>query len=273
VGRLEQGPTRGRLERIELVVGVISAVIGLATAIFGLPGDLETALGRGDLEKTELEQKRIELRAVAPRLNVSYLFLSGDLALAVLDGTPRRTKPPTSKEAISLLSYPTISNEILNMPVRSADGCKIGHTTTSSVVFLVIENRGKRDATEITVNADQVQLAAPVRVDQALGGGNDYVVELRGAARSTTSVTFTIPRPLAPSGGVRVPLWTSATPQDRSNPWCIVSPAALIPTSVAFVDPVLDASTTMNVRRIISPQSELDHGIEAGVPNDPPPPP
>jgi hypothetical protein len=100
-----------KLEFLGAVIGVISGVIGLVAAIVGLPDGVANAMGRDHAsKKTELEirEKRTQLATAAPHLDVSYLFLSTDLAQMYLE-----EDPPTSKEARTLLSFPTVRNEIL----------------------------------------------------------------------------------------------------------------------------------------------------------------
>jgi hypothetical protein len=260
---LTQTSTKGRPERISLWVGIFSGVIGLISGIFGLPGPLENALGRGDLKKLELQQKQAALRDAAPRLDVSYLFLHGDHALL------RMNKPPTSKarlstsaKATTLLDFPVAENDVPTDPDMNEVGCRIKNYRGSSQTFLVVQNGGKRDATGITLYADQLRLAAPVRVNHT--AGDDYVAKLRAAARSIKSVTFAIPHPLAPGEGVLLPLWITVTPQNRSNPWCVASRTTLLPTSIRFVDPGLDASTTTDVRPRFANPEILDYGITLG---------
>jgi hypothetical protein len=227
-------------------------------------------MGRGDANtKTQLEiqDQRAKLAHAAPKLDISYLILTTDVALQL------EQHPPTSKEAVTLLSFPRIENEILdheelvNSSSRIRDagaaGCRLGKNPERSLTFLVIQNRGNRDATGIEVRTEQLQLTGPVRVDEATVHGDDYVAKLRAAAHSTASVSVMVPRPLARGGGVRIPLWASFTPEGRSNPWCIVSRTVLLPSSVRFTDPDLNAALpAMPVRRLQSPMV-LGSGIVA----------
>ena len=252
MGRSKRWLAKERLEPWNLLVGMLAGLVGLYVALGG------PVWKPGDSKKTELEN---ELRAVGPRLDVSYLFLTGDVFTPRDEQATSTTKLPMSKKAVALVSYPTIDTGIVDEQDVSAEGCGLGETVESSQAYLVIENHGKRDATEITVRADKLQLTAPVRVYEA--GGDEYLAKLRAGARSTEPEVIRIPLSLTSGEGVRVPLWVNYTPQDRSSPWCVVSRTALLPTSLGFVDPDLKAEETMKVRPLKDPLKLAD-GIRAG---------
>jgi hypothetical protein len=125
----------------------------------------------------------------------------------------------------------------------------------------VIENRGKRDASRISVRADRLLLRGPVSIREAAAGGDDYLAKLRAATRTKTTVTMTMPETLAPGQGLRVPLWISAAPYRSAARWCVVSRTAFRPTTVRFVDPVLASAAQTPVRRLATPVM-LGEGIE-----------
>jgi hypothetical protein len=273
VGRAKstKASSKRRQERLAFasaVIGVVSGVLGLVAPIVGLPDNVANAMGRGDANtKTQLEiqDKRAKLAHAAPKLDVSYLILTTDVALELVP-------QPTSKDAVTLLSFPPIKNELLEHETliindtiddAGAAGCRLGKNPERSLTFLVIQNRGNRDATGIEVRTEQLQLTGPVRVDEAAVHGDDYVARLRAAAHSTAPVPVMVPRPLARGEGVRIPLWVSFTREGLSNPWCVVSRTMLLPSSVRFTDPDLNAALpAMPVRRLQSPMV-LGSGIVA----------
>jgi hypothetical protein len=172
---------KSRLERAHLVAGLVLALMGIAIGVLGLPGKVEDALGMSGSSKTaalELEQKRAELAAAGPRLDVSYLFLTTDLVSAADQESEK--KHAASKRAVTLLSFPSIRNELLDDDQQGAEssGCgRLGKYPQNSVVFLVIQNRGMRDASSISVHAERLRLKGKVRIDESVDGGNDYVAK------------------------------------------------------------------------------------------------
>jgi hypothetical protein len=248
-------------ERAQAPVGVVSGILGLFIAVIGVPDKVQSALGLSTQAKTdriELEQERADLASAGPRLEASYLFLATDLVGPDSSQSARRT----SKQAVTLLSFPSIRNEILHQEYSNAKGCKLGKQPQNSVAFLVVENRGKRDAANVTVVADRLRLAGHVRVDESGRSGGDYVANLRARTRRAAPITVSIPRTIAPGEGVRVPIWVSAENYDDADHWCVVSSTAFQPTSVHFVDPVLSSQLKINVRRLESPEI-LGEGVEA----------
>jgi hypothetical protein len=242
------------------MIGTIIATI----AIF-YPDALVMASGRGELAKVEKEA-----RDLGPRLDISYLFLANDYVGSEVDSPTATTEPPRSNEAKTRLSFRTIETEVPDPGLMDEAGCRMGDTAMPSEVYLVVINEGNRDAKKVTVHADQIQLAAPALIRKAaVGGREDYVAKLRGAAPSTpTSRTFEIPTAIAPGDGRRIPLWISVTPPDNALPWCVVSRIALLPTKVTFMDPGLDPSDApppieVEVRPIKSPE-RLEYGVHVG---------
>jgi hypothetical protein len=246
---------RNRWARVGEIAGTILAVLGVVSAVAGLPNTMTDALGRSQSKKTqlELETKRAEVAAAAPRLDVSYLFLADDL---VSFPTKRRTLP---KEASSLLAFPMIQNELVEESGSASERTCLAGYPGRSLAVLVLENRGKRDATSITVTTSRLQLKRPVRVREEGPHPDDYLKVFRAAARSNTSTLITLPRTLAPGDGALIPLWTLES--KTSARWCVTSRAALIPNTVRFVDPVLGSARTLSVRRLANPVL-LANGVE-----------
>ncbi|MDQ5821615.1 MAG: hypothetical protein M3540_09250 [Actinomycetota bacterium] len=245
-----------RWARVGEIAGAILAVLGVVSAIAGLPNVVTDALGRSQSKKTqlELEAKRAEVATAAPRLDVSYLFLADSL---VSVSSPKRRILP--REASSLLAFPMIQNEFVKESgSASARRCLAGYAGRSLAV-LVLENRGKRDATDIKVTSSRLQLKRPVRVREEGSRPDDYLEVFRAAARSKTLTLIELPRTLAPGDGALIPLWILES--KTSARWCVTSRAALIPTTVRFVDPVLGSVRTLPVRRLANPVL-LAEGVE-----------
>jgi len=262
VARGKQDPKKSRWERTKLAAGTASAVVGLVVALAGVPGKIGDAFGRSDSKQADLalKQKRTEVAEAAPRLDISYLFLSSDLVGATDPETVKKHR--ATAQAVTILSFPTIDNAILNQTDGPTAGCRLrGPYGETSIAFLVVQNRGRRDATNVTVAAKRLELRGVVRVDDDDPAQADYVARLRANARGSVPTTVRIPETLGPGEGVRVPIWATSADPGQASRWCVVSKTALEPATVSFTDPVLGSVATIPVRRLASPVL-LGDGIE-----------
>lgn len=223
--------------------------------VAGLAIDLRDLFGLDPAAKVELEDNRAEAAAAAPRLDASYAFLDQGLA-GIGSAEGQKSTSVLPREAGTILSYPPLQNEILReldelaRDHLSKDRCSLNEPVYS-VAFLVVRNRGRRDATDVSVTLQRLRLRGPVRVSE--GQGDDYEAKLR-AAGSSAPITMRIPLTLGPGEGVRVPLWLSVARYKRSDVWCVVSNSALLPESLSFVDGALGAGgTSTDVRRMADP--------------------
>lgn len=239
-------------ERVETPIGVIGGVLGLVVVALDMPGKVSEALGESDeKERLELEHKRAEVAAAGPRLEASYAFLNEDLVGIADFATKRRPKA-----ADTILSFPVMRNEVMREVGKRGGrhrGCALDEFPQYSVAFLVIRNRGHRNAADISVRVKHLRLSAAVPIRETLGGGDDYLAKLHGRTRASNAVTVQIPLTLEPGEGVRVPLWRTVSPDEGAEDWCVVSPTALEPRSLRFVDPVTGSATTTAVRRLADP--------------------
>lgn len=230
-------------------IGVISGAIGLLVVVVGLPHTIASALGQSESKTSpiELEQQRAAVAAAGPRLEVSYLFLATDLLGTDAAGSMK------ANEAATLNSFPTVENEIGREDPYERQGCALGDTVEHSLAFLVIRNRGRRDADQIAVRIDRLRLSRPVRIRELAGGGDNYVAKLRGVAAATSSIVVKIPTTLGSGDGVRVPLFWSVARYGRHDRWCVNSAKAYLPLSLEFADPIVGSTTSQAVRRMADP--------------------
>jgi hypothetical protein len=259
-------------ESVGAPIGVISAAVGLLIALVGLPHTVASALGRSEsaVSSVDLTQKRAALAAAGPRLEARYVFLRSDIALNTTDlalksgSDSAKRKQPAA--VTSVLSLPTVAprsaTEVMGQ-LRAIDergianngrgGCRLGKVANISVAFLVITNRGRRDASNVAVRLERLRLAGQVRISEGPAHPDDYVAKLHRQATSSMPVTEQIPITLGPGVGVRLPLLVSDAPPNRFDLWCVVSRTALLPRSLRFDDPILGTATRNEVRRMQTP--------------------
>jgi hypothetical protein len=252
-------------DRYKAPVAFFSAVLLLIVGVVKAPGDIADALGRtaDKNAKADLEQKRTALAEAGPRLDVSYLFLTEKL-VGTFEFEQKSRRRVHAKEAITLLSFPSIRNEILDgldkPRTKAVRACGLGRYPQTSVAFLVVRNRGKRDAGSVAVDTDRLQLSRSVRVRETPAVHDDYAGKLRESTTRTEGHTVQVPRTLGPGEGVRIPLFISAARYQHNDVWCFTSASVYQPRSLTFVDPVTGAKTTQPVRRMNDPLA-LDDGV------------
>jgi hypothetical protein len=237
-------------------IGVIAALLGLFVALLGLPRTIRDAIGASDsaqASKFELANERAQARAAGPRVDVRYLVLTFDLLRRYqLSGSKQQQ---ADAAGTLTLAFPIVANDVMNQieDVANTRSCKYQEFPNISVAFLELTNRGRRDATNVVVDADRLTLPKPVRVREAASGGDDYVAKLHAGASATTPVKVRIPRTLGPGDGVRVPLFVSDGVTDSYDRWCALSTVVYLPRTLHYDDPALATTSRTRVRRMQAP--------------------
>jgi hypothetical protein len=244
-------------------IGVASGAVGLLVALLGLPGAVRGALGGDPQADAELRQVRTQIEQSKPRLDVRYVLLSEELLFQKesLESGAAGADSASSPVARSLLSLPVVQTG-----AASASGDEepfpldTDEQTFRFTTFLLIENRGQRDATGISVYGSQLGFAAAVPVREAATGGDDYLAVMRQRASGAAPVVVTVPRTLAPGDAVLLPLFTNATLAAGAETWWVTSAKAVLPDSLTYLDAVLGEPTTMPVRRMVN-ATRVERGV------------
>jgi hypothetical protein len=246
-------------------VGVVSAAIGLLTALLGLPDKIAAALWGDDLASPADLEARTALEAAKPRLDVRYIFLWR---------SPLSARQPAEGEdtaranaARNFLALPVVQTEAegdpddspLEIPDTAAAYDNLPYTA-----YLLVRNVGGRAASDVTLQADRLPLSAAVPVREAAVGGDDYAAVLRQRADSTARIRVQVPQTLAPGDGILIPLFRSTAPGGGGSRWWVISPIALLPDSLTFVDAVLGSPTSLPVRRMVNPMVIADGVVARG---------
>lgn len=256
MGEPQPEPKKSWWDVVGVRIGVISGALGLLVALVGLPGTIADALSRSDSEVTDLEvqAKRAALADAGPRLDVRYQILTQNLF--------SRANSETDPADPQLASLPTVQNEITDQIYEADRTCRLEKAPRLSIAFLVITNRGRRDATEIAVELDRFRLRGPVLIRET--AGDDYAAKLRAATAETRVVQVGLPRTLGPGEGARVPLFVAEAPWQRFDRWCAVPPIAYLPRSLKYVDPALRTTTRSAVRKMVDPVLLESGAIDRG---------
>ena len=257
----ERHPEQPRAEKkwwesVPAKLGAISAAIGVLLAVAGLPREITTRLRGDPRENAELQKVRTEIELSKPRLDIRYVQLLDELRYQreSLESGTAGADSATSPVARTLLSLPVVQTGIASEPGQDEllsaelEETQIFRYTT----YLLIENRGQRDATGIAMFGRQLELAAAVGVRESATGGDDYAALLRRQGRGDEPVVIRVPRTLAPGDAVLLPLFTNAHPATVHDRWWVTSPRAILPDSLLYVDAVLGQPTMLPVRAMVN---------------------
>ena len=251
----------------ETRIGVVGGVAGLLTLVLGLPGQVKEAIaGPGpEAAKVELALKRAALADAGPRLEVRYQFI--DLIAARNDLANGRKAQPRGTVAATLRTYPIVENEISAPGADSSPrrgGCAKADQYYTTIAFLLVTNRGRRDASDVRIRVRRLNLDDPPAILLAGTGDEDPLRRLTASARDSEAQEIRNPTSLGPGEGVRVPLFLSAASSHRAAVGCVISSIALDPRSIHFTDPSLGSTRTLGVRRMASPNRVASGLVERG---------
>ena len=241
-------------------IGVASGAVGLLVALLGLPQAIRGAFGGGDPQAAaELRKVRTEIEQSKPRLDVRYVLLAQDL-LATRD-QDSASAPPAASAARTLLSLPVVQTGGAGMGEDERFWpSENDEQTFRFTTFLLIENRGQRDATDISLYGSQLGFTGPVPVRETATGGDDYLAVMRENSSGAAPVVVRVPRTLAPGDAVLLPLFENASPAGREGLWWVASAKAVLPDSLSYVDAVLGEPITVPVRRMVN-ATRVERGV------------
>ena len=143
------------------------------------------------------------VRATAPRLDVSYLVATDiNGQLPHID----RADPHSGAErARTIISFPSLATDVREPERPPQAGCHPKKPVISSQTFLVIQNRGARDADGVAVETDRLVLERGVQVHDAPNGSN-YLAQLAQGAAIRHSVVLRVANTCARRRRPRAPL-------------------------------------------------------------------
>ena len=243
-------------ESASTIIGLVSSAVGLLLLLVGLPSAITTKLHGDPQAAAELRKVRTEIEMSKPRLDVRYVQLSDELRFQRddLEADSSAGDSATSPVARTLLSLPVVQTGIPTDPWQDElvsaelEETQIFRYTT----YLLIENRGQRDATDISLYGRQLGFSSALRVHETPTGGDDYAALMRGHASGTAPIVVRVPRTLAPGDAVLLPLFSNAHSAGVQDRWWVTSPRAILPDSLSYADAVLGEPTTVPIRRMVN---------------------
>jgi hypothetical protein len=250
-----------------VILGVISAVLGIVLSVYNILAARHNRQQFGvQDEKATLENERIkqEVSAYEPRFEVAYISISSGLYNEL-----KQKKSEESKNQAFFLSYPLIPNEVASetldtiatLPTDEANGDELEERVTC----LVLQNKGKRDAVDVTLHIDRLAISRPITIQESSGKqGEDYDAKFRGAATSVDTRSFEIPESIGTGAGVLIPLFASRNPLKyvtQNRTWFLVSGVAYLPKTIMFIDPLDNQPKSLQVRKMKTP-TWIDIGYE-----------
>lgn len=230
-------------EAIDLRVGVIAAIFGLATTAFSFI-------------KTEFVTKAPVNKELLPNLKVSYISMAGNI-YAMTDGDS------ISKRRY-YLNYPILKNEIDDSSRNQDAGLSPDSTFAEQTAFttcLMIENKGKGDADSVIVELSKISSDLPLKIDEAQTVNYDNQIR---AHHPVKKELIHLPQSLLTGQGILVPLFTSYHPRrytGNDKKWTIVSRLIFLPESMRYKDATDTTQKTIKVRKMQAPV-RLEEGVE-----------
>ena len=233
-------------EAVNLRVGVIAAILGLATTVYSFI-------------KTEVGSKTPVNKDLLPDLKVSYISMAGDIyELADADSVTRSKKR-------FYLDYPILTNEISNSSRnQTADLLQdtAFSTQTSFTTCLMIENKGKGDANDISVFLSKVSSSHVLNIDENSPTNYDQQIRANLAIQQTH---VNLPLSLSTGQGILIPLFISYHPAryttGNKRKWKIASRVIFLPENIRYKDATDTTQKVMKVRKMQDP-IRLEEGIE-----------
>jgi hypothetical protein len=232
-------------EAVNLRVGVIAAILGLATTAYSFI-------------KNEVGNKVPVNKDLLPDLKVSYISIAGDIyELADADSVGRSRKK-------FYWDYPILSNEIANGN-RNQTGEIFRDTAfseqTQFTTCLMIENKGKGDANNISLDLSKINSSQPLNIDES--GPTDYDQQIR-ANHTFQQTHVNLPQSLSTGQGILIPLFISYHPArytGNGKKWKIASRVIFLPEHIRYKDATDTTQKVMKVRKMQDPV-RLEEGIE-----------
>ncbi|MFC0516880.1 hypothetical protein ACFFGT_21915 [Mucilaginibacter angelicae] len=238
----------GIWKSLQLKLGVITVILGLLTTGYNL------------IKKDPPLPVNPDLKA---DLAISYISMTGNIyLLAGGDSTTR-------KKNAFYLDYPILTNEISDKNLQKTDQVFSDTTFNDndlSITCLMIQNKGKGDASDIELDLSKLTINAPLTITEDPENKNDYESQIKAKSTSVKQV-IRLPSRLSTGQGILIPLFISfdqPSPMNKNRQWKIESKIIFIPDNIHYTEPADTVRKSLKIRKMRSPVRLAEGAQERG---------
>jgi hypothetical protein len=230
---------------LQLKLGVITVILGLLTTGYNL------------IKKDPPPPVNPDLKA---NLEISYISMINDIyATAGSDSVTR-------KKGAFYLDYPILTNEISDKSLQKTDQLFSDTTINDYDLFvtcLMIQNKGKGDASNIELDLSKLNIKEPLTVTENPQSNNDYDAQIRAKGLAASQV-IRLPSSLSTGQGILIPLFVSLdkpSPVNKNRQWKIESKTIFLPNNIRYAEPADTTRKSLKIRKMLSPV-RLAEGVQ-----------
>ena len=250
-------------ESLSTRLGIISGALGILLAGYNVYGKYSEIKNYSvDQETKALELKKIqdEVSASAPKIEEMYVDLEHELFSSLAVSQDRKQN--------QFLNYPIVPNEIVDDKVSIRpkaiflpDNSSVDESE-QHVMFLVLQNKGKRDAVDVKVTLDRLALSSKVQINETAGKSSGaYISQMKAAAKDSGDHVINIPMPIEAGKGVLIPLFVTRHPsQSDDKQWDVISNIVYLPKTLEISDPLDYSKQSRGIRQMKDPV-RLESGL------------
>jgi hypothetical protein len=250
-------------ESLSIRLGLISGLLGILLAVFNVYGKYSEIKNYPvDQEKKALELKIIkdEASASAPKIEEMYVDLTYELFSKLVVSQDRKQN--------QFLNYPIVPNEIVDDKVSIRPKALFLPDDPSAdeheqqVTFLVLKNKGKRDAVDVKVILDRLALPSKVQINETAGKSSGvYISQLKAAAKDSSEHVINVPMPIEAGKGILIPLFVTRHPfQSDDKQWDVISNIVYLPKILEISDTLNPSKQSRSIRQMKDPV-RLESGV------------
>ncbi len=166
------------------------------------------------------------------------------------------------------LNYPIVPNEIIDDKVSIRPKAILLPDNSSAddgeqhVTFLILQNKGKRDAVDVKVTLDRLGLSSKVQINETAGRSSGvYISQLKAAAKDSNEDVINIPMPIEAGKGILIPLFVTRHPyQSDDKQWDVISNIVYLPKILEISDTLNPSKQSRSIRQMKDPV-RLESGV------------
>jgi len=256
-------------ESLSTKLGLIAGLLGAILTVFDVYGRF-SGIKKSSVEQQqkilELKKLQAEVSASAPQVDVEYVDLSYELFLQLSN-----SQFLLNRKQNLFLNYPIFPGEIVDNKVSIRPEAIFSTHDPSEdenerhITFLILQNKGKRDAIDVKVILDRLALPSKVQINETAGrSSGSYISQLKSAAKNSkdsSEVVINIPMPIETGKGFLIPLFvTRYATQSDDKQWDVISKIVYLPKILEISDPLDHSKQSQSIRQMKDPV-RLESGV------------